>query len=200
MNKKISVDAYDDIPEGLTRRGAHRTPKRARSGYVKFAWAALATGVLVSLGVGGLVVASDTVSLKDLSSLFAGSTPTPTPTVEVTAAPTLDPALLVNVLNATDTPGLATTVVATLATAGWQVGSGTNASEVVQKTVVYYGNPSLEGAARGVLATLIDAGWQTEGGTIELTDAYIASSAQITVVLGADFLGPIVSTETPAAT
>lgn len=200
MNKKITVDAYDDIPEGLTRRGAHRTPKRTRSGFVKFAWAALATGVLVSLGVGGLVVVSDTVSLKDLTSLFAGSTPSPTPSAEVTAAPTLDPALLVNVLNATDSPGLATTVVATLAAAGWQVGPGTNASEVVQNTVVYYGDPSLEGAARGVLATLVAGGWDTGGGTIDLTDAYISSSAQLTVVLGADFLGPITATETPAAT
>jgi hypothetical protein len=200
MTKKNSVDAFDDIPEGLTRRGSHRSAKRARTAYVKFAWAALATGVLVTAGVGGLVVVSDTVSLKDFSTLFAGATPTPTPTVEVTATPTLDPALLVNVLNATDTPGVATTVVATLGAAGWQVGTGTNASEVVQKTVVYYGDPSLEGAARGLLATLVDAGWQTGSGAIELTDAYIESSAQLTVVLGADFLGPIVTTETPPAT
>ena len=199
MSKKNSVDAYDDIPEGLTRRGAHRSAKRTRSTYVKLAWAALATGVLVTAGVGGLAVVSDTVSLRDFSTLFAGAAPTPTPTAEVTAAPTVDPALLVNVLNATDAPGLATTVVATLGSAGWLVGTGTNASEVVERTVVYYGDPSLEGAARGVVASLVAAGWDTGSGTIELTDAYIESSAQLTVVLGADFLGPITTTENPAA-
>ena len=200
MNKKNSADAYDDIPEDFTRRGAHRAAIRTRSGYVKFAWAALATGVLVTVGVGGLVVTSDTVNLRDFSTLFAAGTSAATPTAEVTAAPTLDPALLVNVLNATDTPGLASTVVGTLATAGWQVGPGTNASEVVPKTVVYYGNPSLEGAARGVLATLVASGWKTGPGTIELTDAYIESSAQLTVVLGSDFLGPVAPSKTPATT
>jgi len=200
MNKNISVDAYDDIPTGLRRRGVHRAAKRTRSGYVKFAWAALATGFLVTAGVGGLVVMSDTVSLKDFTTLFAGATSSPTPTAEVTAEPPVDPALLINILNATDASGLATTVGTTLAAAGWQVGTGTNASEVVEKTVVYYGDPSLEGAARGVLATLIDSGWQTGPGTIELTDAYIESSAQLTVVLGTDFLGPVATTETPATT
>jgi hypothetical protein len=200
MNKKISVDAFDDIPVGLTRRGAHRSPKRTRSAFVKLAWAALATGVLVTAGVGGLVVVSDTVSLRDFSTLFAGASPTPTPTAVVTAVPTLDPALLVNVLNATDSPGVASTVVATLGAAGWQVGSGTNASEVVERTVVYYGDPSLEGAARGVLASMVDAGWQTGPGSVDLSDAFIESPAQLTVVLGADFLGPISPKETPAAT
>ena len=193
MSKNISVDPYDDIPVGLTRRGAHRAPRRARTGFVKVAWAALATGFLVTVGVGGLVVVSDTVSLKDFATLFAGPTVVPTQTAAPTASPTVDPALLVNVLNATDTPGLATTVGATLVEAGWQVGSGTNASKAVNNTVVYYGDPTLEGAARGVLASL-------GTGTIELTDAYIDSSAQLTVVLGADFLTPAPASATPAAT
>lgn len=193
MNKKISVDPYDDIPAGLTRRGAHRAPKRGLSTFVKFAWAALATGCLVTAGIGGLVVVSDTVSLKDLSSFFAGSTATPTATPVADAVATVDPALLVNVLNATTSPGLATTVGESLVAAGWQVGNGTNASETVANTVVYYGDPSLEGAARGILATL-------GAGTIELTDAYIQSSAQLTVVLGADYLTPETAAPTPAAT
>ncbi len=193
MNNKISVDPYDDIPTGLTRRGAHRAPKRARSTFVKFAWAALATGFLVTVGIGGLVFVSDTVSLKDLSSLFAAPTKAPTPTAAATAPATLNPALLVNVLNATTTPGLASTVGESLVAAGWQVGTGTNASQTVANTVVYYGNPSLEGAARGILATL-------GTGKIELTDAYIQSSAQLTVVLGSDYLTPGTASPTPAAT
>lgn len=193
MSKNISVDSYDDIPEGLTRRGAHRAPRRVRTGLVKLAWAALATGFLVTVGVGGIVVLSDTVSLKDFTTLFAGPTTAPTRTAAPTAAPTVDPALLVNVLNATDTPGLATTVGATLVEAGWQVGSGTNASKAVDNTVVYYGDPTLEGAARGVLASL-------GTGKIELTDAYIDSTAQLTVVLGADFLTPMAVDSTPAET
>lgn len=193
MSENISVDPYDDIPVGLTRRGAHRAPPTARNGLVKLAWAALATGFLVTLGVGGLVVMSDSVSLKDFTTLFVGPTSAPTQTAGPTAAPTVDPALLVNVLNATATPGLATTVGTTLTEAGWQVGSGTNASNEVANTVVYYGDPTLEGAARGVLQSL-------GVGTIELTDAYIDTSAQLTVVLGADFSAPSPATPTPAAT
>ncbi len=181
MKKNISPDVFDDVPEGLTRRGAHRAPKRRRTAFVKFSWAALATGFLVVVGVGVLVVVSNTISLKDLTSLFAGPTPTVTPTAVPTAAATVDPTLLVNVLNATSSSGLATTVSSTLSAAGWQVGPGSNASQEAAKTVVYYGNPSLEGAARGILTAL-------GTGSIELTDAYIQSSAQLTVVLGADFL------------
>lgn len=192
MNKKYSVDEFDDIPSTLERRGSHRSPTRGRSGFVKFAWAALATGLLVVIGIGGLVVVSDTVNLKDFSSLFAGSSATPSATPVPTPAATVDPALQVSVLNATDSPGLATAVSETLTNAGWMVGSRTNASAPVANTVVYYGNPSLEGAARGVLASL-------GTGKIELTDAYIDSSAQLTVVVGADFLATPTATETPAA-
>ena len=133
---------------------------------------------------------SDTVSIKDFTTLFAGATTTPSPTANPTAVATVDPALQVSVLNATDSPGLATSVSETLTAAGWVVGTRTNASEAVANTVVYYGDPSLEGAARGVLASL-------GTGTIELTDAYIQSSAQITVVLGADFVNPVPATEAP---
>lgn len=193
MSKGISVDPYDDIPVGLTRRGAHRAPVSARNSLIKLAWAALATGFLVTLGLGGLVVMSDSVSLKDFTTIFAGPTTAPTQAPRPTAAPTVDPSLLVNVLNATATSGLATTVATTLAEAGWQVGSKTNASSQVANTVVYYGSPNLEGAARGVLQSL-------GVGTIELTDAYIDTSAQLTVVLGADFLTPAPVLPTPAAT
>jgi hypothetical protein len=191
MNNKNSFDSFDEVPAGLTRRGAHRAPKPRRSGFVKFAWAALATGFLVTVGVGGLVVTSATVSLTDFTTLFAVPSATPTPTVVPTAEPTVDPALLVNVLNGTDVAGLATSVGETLVGAGWQVGSRTNASEVVAKTVVYYGDPTLEGAARGVLSSL-------GTGSIELTDAYLTSSAQITVVLGTDFAPPAAPAEVVA--
>jgi hypothetical protein len=192
MNKKNSVDSFDDVPVDLTRRGAHRAPVKTRRGFVVFAWGALATGLLVTAGIGGLVVVSETVSLKDFSTLFSGAVATPTPTPVPTAEPTVDPALQVSVLNATDSPGLATSVSENLTAAGWVVGSRTNASDTVENTVVYYGNPGLEGAARGVLATL-------GVGTIELTDAYIESSSQITVVLGSDFVTPVIASDEPAA-
>jgi hypothetical protein len=67
-------------------------------------------------------------------------------------------------------------------TEGWTVGTKSNASEVTEKTFIYYGNPSLEGAARGLAQSL---GY----GEIKLTDKYIESSAQLTLVVGQDHLG-----------
>jgi hypothetical protein len=94
----------------------------------------------------------------------------------------VDPASVVNVLNATGETGIATAIGDQIATEGWTVGTKSNASEVTEKTFIYYGNPSLEGAARGLAQSL---GY----GEIKLTDKYIESSAQLTLVVGQDHLG-----------
>ncbi|AXE54004.1 LytR C-terminal domain-containing protein [Aurantimicrobium sp. MWH-Uga1] len=182
MAEKNVQDIFDDLVITSDRRGVHRAPKRPGAGWIKFAWAALATGVLVVGGVGTLIVSSDSISMKDFESIFALPTPAASATPKPTAAPTIDPASVVNVLNATGQAGYATQVGDMLAAEGWTIGAKSNASENTTETFIYYGNPSLEGAARGVAQSL---GY----GTIKLTDKYIESSAAITLVLGSDYVG-----------
>jgi hypothetical protein len=182
MAEKTEHDIFDDLEITSSRRGVHRAPKRPGAGWIKFAWAALATGVLVVGGVGTLIVTSDSISMKDFESIFALPTTAPSATPKPTAAPTVDPAAVVNVLNATGETGIATLVGDRLAAEGWTVGAKSNASENTEETFIYYVNPSYEGAARGVAQSL---GY----GTIKLTDKYVESSAAITVVIGADYPG-----------
>lgn len=182
MSEKYERDQFDDLAPGLDRRGIHRAPKRRGAGFVSFAWAALATGVLVVAGVGTLIVTSDSISMKDFESIFALPTAAASATPKATAVPTVDPASVVNVLNATGQSGIATAVGDQIATEGWTVGAKTNASVLTEKTFIYYGNPTLEGAARGLAQSL---GY----GEIKLTDKYIESSAQLTLVIGQDYPG-----------
>lgn len=182
MAEKAERDQFDDLTPQTHRRGVHRAPKRRGAGFVPFAWAALATGVLVVGGVGTLIVTSDSISMKDFENIFALPTAEASATPKPTAAPTVDPASVVNVLNATGETGIATAIGDQLVTDGWTVGTKSNASEAVEKTFIYYGNPSLEGAARGLAQSL---GY----GEIKLTDKYIESSAQLTLVVGQDHLG-----------
>ena len=75
-----STDRFDSVPDDLLRTGAHRSaPKRGR-GWIAFAWAALATGVLVAAGLFGLAVIRGTIELPfATASARATTKPTPTP-------------------------------------------------------------------------------------------------------------------------
>lgn len=180
MAEKTPRDQFDDFVPSGTRRGVHRAPARKGAGWIKFAWGALATGVLVVGGVGTMIVTSSSISLSDFESLFAGPAATASATPVPTAEPTVDPAAIVNVLNATGTTGVATVVGDELAAEGWTVGTRSNASQAVEETIVYYIAPTYEGAARGVVESL---GY----GSIKLSDNYVESSAQITIVVGQDY-------------
>src|SRR5689334_16419557 len=100
-------DRFDELPEDLERVGAHRSPKKKGGGWIGFAWAALATIVLI-FGGGFVLTRYMGVDLG-LSSIFpepVAETPTPTPTP--TADPLTDPTtiapdrvLVINVLNGT---------------------------------------------------------------------------------------------------
>lgn len=182
MAEKTERDQFDDLMPTSGRRGVHRAPRRRGAGFVPFAWAALATGVLVVGGVGTLIVTSDSISMKDFESIFALPTTAASSTPKASAVPTVDPASVVNVLNGTGETGIATVVGEQLVGAGWTIGAKSNASVVVAETFIYYGNPSLEGAARGLVQSL---GY----GQIKLTDKYIESSAPLTLVVGQDYVG-----------
>lgn len=176
-------DRFDDIPDELQRVGAHRAPAKKGRGWIGFGWAALATIVLTAAGLFGLAAVNNSISF-DLPFFQAEVTPTPTPTAIPTAEPKLDPDAPLTILNGTPTPGLATQVGDALLAQGWNgaaegVGSRANAgSRDLEKTVVYYSDPSYEGAARGIVLAL-------KTGEIRLSTDYPASV--ITIVIGADY-------------
>jgi hypothetical protein len=166
-------DRFDDIPADLARVGAHRAPRPAGRGFIVFAWAALATGVLVGAGVLGLGVIEKKVA--DVG--------TNVPTAAVAApTPTIDPNIDVVLLNATTANGLAASASSMLGKAGWKVGSTANASSTsVKTTTVYYTTVSQAGAAAGLAKSL--------GVTRTALSQQFAVPGQsrLTVVLGADY-------------
>jgi hypothetical protein len=181
MARRSTPDRFDEISHDTARHGVHRSPRRSGARWVSFAWGALATGVLVVLGLGALIVTSDSISLNDFTALIPAPAVSANATTKATVAPTVDPATTVNVLNATSTMGLATETGVKLTAAGWKVGTKSNAASPEAKTMIYYVSPQLEGAARGVAQSL-------GAGTIQLSDAFAQSVAGITLVLGADYV------------
>jgi hypothetical protein len=179
-------DRFDSVPDDLLRIGAHRSASTRGRGWIAFAWAALATGVLVAAGLYGLAVIRGTIDLPFAAqSAPASDAPSPTPTPTIVAK--IDPALPITVLNGTTRAGLATAAGDDLVKQGWtgasaQVGSRTNAGATnITATVVYYGAAANEAAARAMVLSL-------KTGEIRLSPAYPGSP--ITVVLGSDYVLP----------
>jgi len=181
-------DRFDKLPEDLKRIGAHRGPKKKGGGWVGFAWALLATGVLIFGGLWGL---SKFVGVDVGLPIFdQAPTPTPTPSVTPTADPVLDPTTIdaarlikVTVLNGTPAVGLENTVGDALTAVGWAVAGRTNAGEKdVEKTVVYYSDPANEDVARGLVVSL-------GKGEIRLVGADVFPNMPLTAVIGLDYPG-----------
>ncbi len=181
-------DQFDAVPTEVQRVGAHRAPARKGRGWIGFAWAVLATGVLVFAGLFGV---SRFLGVDVGVPFFAAeATPTPTAIPTPTAEPLTDPATIdparhisITVLNGTVMAGLEATVAADLTEAGWPVGSSTSASDnAIAETIVYYSDPANEDVARGLVGAI-------EAGQIRLVPAETFPGAPITLVLGADFPG-----------
>ena len=182
-------DRFDEAPEDVERIGAHRGPKRRGRGWIGLAWALLATGTLV---FGGLFALSQYLD-DDLGiPLFATpaepiATSKPVETVEpVTDPTTIDPAraLTIDILNGSAESGLQTTVLDKLTTAGWPMGSAAPASaRDIEDTYVYYSNPEDEDVATGLVNAL-------GVGTIRFVEPDVFPAAQLTIVLGSDYLTP----------
>jgi hypothetical protein len=178
-------DQFDDLPRDRARVGAHRGPRRRGRGWIAFAWAALATGVLV---VGGLWGMERFFGIDNGITLFATPTPvapsaTPTPTAEPITDPSIiDPALglRISVLNASGTPGAQNTVGDQLGGVGWPIGSRVNAAEVEERTMVYYSDPTLEGYARGLVLAL-------GIGDIQLVDPATFPGQPLVIAVGSDY-------------
>ncbi len=192
MAEKYPKDRFDAIPDDLQRVGAHRAPRPKGRGWIGFGWAVLATLVLIGLGVFGLSVVNGSISFQGASTPPTASAPatasktpsaTPSATPTPTIVPTVDPSLTVNVLNGTSTSGLAKTVGNKLTAAGWKVGALGNASSSTNtQTVVYYSDPKNQAAALGVVQSL-------PGATIQLSQDYASTGADLTVVVGSNFTG-----------
>jgi hypothetical protein len=180
-------DQFDELPSDLTRVGAHRAPARRGRGWIRFAWAALATGVLIVAGLYGLSRVNPNISfaLPALSGATASATPTPTssPTAEPVTDPSkVDPALnlSISVFNGTSVEGLQDKAGDAIKAAGWPDPARANSTDRTAKTtVIYYRSAEYEGIARGLAALL------GVGADVQLSDAYLG--APVTIVLGSDY-------------
>jgi hypothetical protein len=175
-------DQFDTLPDDLLRVGAHRGPKVKGRGWITFAWAALATGVLVGAGLFGLARVDSSFKL-DLgsSTLTATATPTPTPTVTPITDPTTITArdITITVLNGTAVSDLQSTAATLLEGKQWTVGSAATSTETtIKTTTIYYSDVANEDVALGVERAL-------GVGDVQFSDAY--PGAPITIVLGSDF-------------
>ena len=180
-------DRFDDLPKDLVRVGAHRAPRKRGGGWVGFAWAALATLVLVVGGFYVVTLIDDSVRFEipgfpqadeTSSSPEDESTPTALP---LTDPATIDPArgITITVLNGTPVVGQQTVVSDALTAAGWPVGSATTASTSdIEETIVYYSNPADEDIARGLVSTL---------GVGDVKESTAFLGAPVTIVLGSDY-------------
>ena len=182
MAAKFPTDRFDQVPDDLERIGAHRAPRPRGYGWIWVAWCAGAVIVIVGLGALGIFAINGTLNVKlpfaaGSPSATRTATPTPTPTI----TPAVNPALTLIVLNGTAKAGLAADATTTLKAAGWQNITPANASSTdVKKTTVYYGDPKNVSAALAVSQELA-------GAPIQETQDFVATGADITVVLGADY-------------
>lgn len=184
MAEKFPRDRFDEIPGDIQRIGAHRAPRPRGRGWITFGWAALATVVLVGAGIFALSLVNGAISFNGITpSRSTSSAPTPTPTPTPTIVPTVDPSLSVNVLNGTPTAGLGAKVGDVLTAAGWKVGAIANADVTnLTTTVVYYSDPAKEAAALGAAQSL-------PGATVQNTQDFADTGADLTVVVGSNYAG-----------
>lgn len=179
-------DRFDELAADHGRIGAHRAENPRMRGGLVLLWAALATIVLVGLGIFGAMLANGHITLF----------PTPTPTVSVapTAAPVVDTSYTVTVLNATPQHGLAATVRQQVIAAGWApdaVTDGAAGSENFATTTVYYATAADEGPARGLAQAIggadvqLNAAYQPEDDP-NTTDVDESAVKQLVIVIGLD--------------
>ena len=183
-------DQFDTLPEDLARQGAHRAPKKRGGGWVGFAWAALATGLLVVGGLYGLSLIDSSIRFE-VPGITAGEeevvTPSESATPEVpplTDPTTIDKArkITITILNGTGTAGLQNEAATALVAGKWPIGTRTTASQNdIEKTFIYYSNPADEDIARGLVLAL---------GVGEIRESAAFIGAPITIVLGDDYTAP----------
>lgn len=183
------TDRFDNLPDELQRTGAHRGPRVKGHGWVAFAWAALATGILVVVGLFVLsaVDSSFKIALPSGGGAAASASATPSGTPTPVVKPVTDPTTIasrnitITILNGTAVSGLEDKASSKLTAAKWTVGAaGPSSVTTVKQTVIYYSKASDQDVAEGIQLAL-------GVGAIQLSDAYVG--APVTVVVGSDFKG-----------
>ncbi|UUT35010.1 LytR C-terminal domain-containing protein [Microbacterium elymi] len=137
-------DSFDDLPADAGRVGAHRAENpRLHAGAV-IAWGAIATIVLIALGVFGTMLAT--------GRLGPGATTAPTAAPTPSVTPVVDTGYSILILNATGVAGQATTAKNAVVHAGWAAGSVSpgEAGSTYPTTTVYYVLPEDAAAAAGL--------------------------------------------------
>ncbi|GAA4486656.1 LytR C-terminal domain-containing protein [Microbacterium panaciterrae] len=172
-------DRFDVIPHAQGRVGAHRAENPGMHGWFVLLWAAVATVVLIAVGIFAAMVAMDKISF--------GSAPAPS--ISPTATPTkpaLDTSYAVFVLNGTTATGFATATRDTIVNAGFP-GTAVAAADAdkqdIAVTTVYYQTPADKAGAEA-LAALIGA-TNTAQSDVYANDV-VQGQKQLTVVLGLD--------------
>ena len=182
-------DRFDDIPDDLVRVGAHRAPAKRGRGWIAFAWAALATGVLIVGGLYGLSRVNPAISFELPVIADGGADPgasaSAAPEVEPLTDPTLvDPALnlSISVLNGSPTDGLQRSAADQIEVAGWPKPATAVAGAREEATTrIYYNGAQFEAIALGLAQVL-----GTDPANVLNSDFY--QGAPITIVLGSDYV------------
>ena len=180
-------DQFDNLPEDLGRRGAHRAPKKKGGGWIGFLASIVAIAVLTTGGLYGLSLVNDSIEFT-IPGLASGEEEVATPSVSATpeVAPILDPKdikknrkITITVLNGTAVSGLDKTASTSLTKAKWPVTSNAPANATdIEKTFVYYSDPANEDVARGLVIAL---------GIGEIRESNNFLGAPITIVVGQDY-------------
>jgi len=182
---KYPRDRFDEVPHDLDRVGAHRSEPRRGRGWIVFAWAALATGVLVGAGV---------VALGVLNDSFQFVAPTSTSSAQAqddeTDPAATDPAATdaagddATGGDSTDAPGDEATETPTpTATAA------DPAAAARTTTIAVLNGTTTSGLASRASSTLTEAGWRvaTQGNAPDRatsTIVYYSSAASESAALG----------------
>ena len=167
-------------------------------GGVVFFWAALATVILIAVGIFAMFVVSGRIVL------FPEPTPEPTPTV--TVDPLVDTSYSVLILNATPETGLATQLKDQLIAAGWvpdTVLAGQAGTDDFPETTVYYATDADYAAALG-LANVIGGAAVAQSDIYQPTDDPATevdegATKQLTIVIGLDRTAAGAPTPEPTA-
>ncbi|MBN9190915.1 MAG: LytR C-terminal domain-containing protein [Microbacterium sp.] len=174
-------DRFDDVPASRDRVGAHRAENPHMRGWIVFLWAAIATIVLIAVGIFGTLVVSGRIVLFPTPTASAAPTPTITPVV--------DTSYTVLVINATGVDGQATAVKDALVQAKWSADSvlASDAGSTFPTTTVYYPLPEDAPAAAGV-AKLIGGAKIAQSDKCQLAGE--PEAQQLAIVLGTDRVAP----------
>lgn len=193
---KFPPDRFDGVPDSPLRVGAHRSGAPSHRGWIVFAWAALATGVLVGVGIFALGVTDRSSQFTDPGTTSAATTtpkatasaaPKPTSTTSPSATPLLDPSTIdsavtkIAILNATTRSGLAASASSTLTSGGWVVATVGTSTTKSTASVVYYSASATnnESIALGIAQKL---------GITSVQPSTAFPNATITVVLGSNYV------------